>query len=246
MPIKVLVFGEAFVNEVRLLSRSGLALPSAQQATIVALDDAKYDVRHVEFYLGFEIIIAPYRMCVLHLALQREARTERPFIILATDATHNTNWLVDGHVCEEVVDSETGMRFIRGLVAGDEVTLAGLAERRRGQAQRDVETVSALARVQFLSYLGRGAHGRRWWSHPSDGDEGIDEVRVPSPPIAGTVERLRSNGAAIGGPHTRHRVGDCDAPGSNHRLPGEAATFSAGWLLRDPAKGFRAPVARSR
>src|SRR5262245_20979877 len=100
----ILVLGDHFVQHLSSLSESG-----RQSSRIVGLSAMKYDVRHVEYYLHFDVIISPYRLCLMHLALSRQGSRRRAYLLLATDARHNIDRLIEGGVCDEIVDSHAGI-----------------------------------------------------------------------------------------------------------------------------------------
>jgi hypothetical protein len=170
--MRSLVLGDRFVQHL-----SSLSEPGRQSSRIVGLSDKKYDVRHVEHYLHFDVIISPYRLCLMHLALSRQGSPRSPHLILATDARHHTDRLIDGRVCDDIVDSDTGARLIGQLVANEPTDPRPEKDRRIAEPKGHEDGVTAEAFVQFMAYLGRGAHGWRWWSKPSTHEDAVDEYQ---------------------------------------------------------------------
>lgn len=130
---------------------------------VVGLSEGAYDVRFVQFYLSFPIIISSYRICLLHLALERQHSNLRPYIILATGANDHVQHLVTGGVCDEVVPDHDGSAIIRGLASGSGSVVTEIMAKAQQSTSEIPRPVTQEAFTEFMAYKGVGAHGRKWW-----------------------------------------------------------------------------------
>src|SRR5262249_31831480 len=94
---RVLVIG----GKLRFLFESISA--SYKDCPVAFLSEDAYDIRFVTYYLKcFDLVVSPYRFCLLHLSVERERLGDGPFLALVTGALSHLEVI---GVCDEVCGS---------------------------------------------------------------------------------------------------------------------------------------------
>lgn len=140
--MRVLVIGDKLRFLAELLTKLS-TLEGEEEPVVKLLIESRYDMRFVSFYLSFDVIVCPYRLCLMHLALARQTSSSKPYIILQTGASENLNTLVGGHICEEL-----GM-FVNPRMLG---------VKREDYLSVDYQ-IPKETFVEFMAYIGRNTHG---------------------------------------------------------------------------------------
>lgn len=141
----VLIIGEKYREVLELFAQK----LSSPQINVMYLSECKYSMCMVTFYLSFDLILSPYRLCLMHIALNRQFSEHRPLIVLATAANRNLKHLVSGQVCDEIWTS-FNFRRLRELIT-DESPQSIVSSPDRG--------ISSAAFVEYMAYIARDHHG---------------------------------------------------------------------------------------
>lgn len=97
---RVLIIGQKFGPGIRKLVALG---PASIRVSIATLEEDAYNLQCVEHYLSYDVIVAPYRVCLMHLRLGMERYDRWPLLVLATGARERTKNLVAGNFCDAVI-----------------------------------------------------------------------------------------------------------------------------------------------
>lgn len=78
-------------------------MPPTDGLRVDWLPEDHYDVRYRRYYLTYDVIICPWRICLLHLALGRETSPNKPFMILSSLNGNGHDGLATGNLCDAVL-----------------------------------------------------------------------------------------------------------------------------------------------
>jgi hypothetical protein len=101
--MRILLIGEKYIQKREL--QSVLDRLDMDGVHVATLREDDYDFRFEKWYLSFDVVICPWRFCLLELAFARVGMPKHPRLVLATGAYINPDESNDEHIADDVIEA---------------------------------------------------------------------------------------------------------------------------------------------
>lgn len=151
--ISVLIIGEKYRGSLQILKK--VVNSSSYSFSIDFLSETQYHIALVNTCLKYDVIISPYRFCLLHISISRIEKDTAysPYIILATGALDCTENLITGSICDQVISD------LKLFSVFDSLKENELRELKNNNKVHFEENKFKIALVDYMTYMKRGSHG---------------------------------------------------------------------------------------
>ncbi len=158
----ILIVGEKLRETSELLGMLFARVDPPIHCRFFYLAEEKFRYEALDVYMSFDVVMCPWRWCLLDLALERQGKQGKPYLLLVTGGPQDES-LAWGGICDECISPLGVYPWAKRVIAAGRLPNFTDAEQSRMTAlsenglSGDKAVKSAI--VSFVAYLRRDAHG---------------------------------------------------------------------------------------